>query len=51
MIKMPCLFQGVFEGRSRAALLEDVTPGCEWVLADRSGNPKVRRDRLRRYQR
>jgi hypothetical protein len=34
MIKMPCLFQGVFEGRSRAALLEDVTPGCEWVLAD-----------------
>lgn len=33
MKKMPCLFQRTFHGRGNAALLRDVTPGCEWVLA------------------
>ncbi len=32
MKKMPCLFVRVFEGRS-FRITEDVTPGCEWVLA------------------
>lgn len=33
MIKMPCLFVRQFHGRDSFTLTEQVTPGCEWVLA------------------
>lgn len=33
MKKMPCLFVRQFHGRDHATLTEEVTPGCEWVLA------------------
>lgn len=33
MKKIPCLFVRRFHGTSRATLTEEVTPGCEWVLA------------------
>ncbi len=33
MKKMPCLFVRDFHGRSSFTIREDVTPGCEWVLA------------------
>lgn len=33
MKKIPCLFVRVFHGRDHATLTEEVTPGCEWVLA------------------
>jgi hypothetical protein len=33
MRKIPCLFVRVFHGRDHATLTEEVTTGCEWVLA------------------
>ena len=33
MKKMPCLFERDFHDRGRFTMREDVTPGCEWVLA------------------
>lgn len=33
MIKMPCLFVREFHGRDSFTITEQVTPGCEWVLA------------------
>jgi hypothetical protein len=33
MKKIPCLFKRDFSDRRRPILLEEVTPGCEWVLA------------------
>jgi len=33
VIKVPCLFQRDFHGFNNATLRDEVTPGCEWVLA------------------
>lgn len=33
MKKMPCLFVREFHGRDSFTITEQVTPGCEWVLA------------------
>ncbi len=33
MIKIPCLFNRTFEGHNKQTLLNEVTPGCEWVIA------------------
>lgn len=33
MKKIPCVFRRDFTDMRRPALLRDVTPGCEWVLA------------------
>lgn len=33
MKKIPCLFQRDFTDRRNPKLLQEVTPGCEWVLA------------------
>lgn len=33
MKKIPCLFVRIFNGRSSATISEEVTLGCEWVLA------------------
>jgi hypothetical protein len=43
MIKMPCLFVRVFHGRDSFTLTEEVTPGCEWVLAG-EGSGSIKRD-------
>ncbi len=32
MIKMPCLFVRVFDGRNKPVITSEVTPGCEWVI-------------------
>lgn len=32
MIKIPCLFERIFHGKSEFTLLPTVTPGCEWVM-------------------
>jgi hypothetical protein len=33
MRKMPCLFARDFSDKRRPVLLQDVSPGCEWVIA------------------
>lgn len=33
MKKMPCLFVRLFDARHVATITQQVTPGCEWVLA------------------
>ena len=33
MKKIPCLFVRTFHGKSSFTITEEVTPGCEWVLA------------------
>lgn len=43
MIKIPCLFQRDFSNKRRPILLRDVTPDCEWVLAN-EGTPTRKRD-------
>lgn len=40
---MPCLFVREFQGRRIARITEDVTPGCEWVLAG-EGEASIKRD-------
>src|SRR5262245_46364429 len=43
MIKMPCLFIREFSGRNSFVITEQVTPGCEWVLAG-EGSASRKRD-------
>lgn len=43
MIKMPCLFVREFHGRDSFTTTEQVTPGCEWVLAG-EGTASIKRD-------
>jgi hypothetical protein len=43
MKKMPCLFVREFHGRDSFTITEEVTPGCEWVLAG-EGVASVKRD-------
>ena len=43
MIKMPCLFVREFHGRDSFTITEEVTSGCEWVLAD-EGTASRKRD-------
>lgn len=43
MKKMPCLFVREFHGRDSFTITEQVTPGCEWVLAG-EGTASIKRD-------
>lgn len=43
MKKMPCLFQRDFTDPVNSTLLQEVTPGCEWVLAG-EGTASRKRD-------
>lgn len=43
MKKMPCLYVREFHGRSSFTITEQVTPGCEWVVA-REGAAYIKRD-------
>jgi hypothetical protein len=43
MKKIPCLFQRDFSNLQHPELLRDVTPGCEWVLAN-EGIPTAKFD-------
>lgn len=42
MIKMPCVFVREFHGRDAFTITEQVTPGCEWVLAGEGAGSQKR---------
>lgn len=43
MIKMPCLYMREFEKGKPPVLTENVTPGCEWIIAG-EGTASIKRD-------